>query len=274
LIGFPDFLYNDTGLDEYYEKLNFEPSDSFPTIVERVAAWAQMRAFNRLREPVDRNEFSTSSATVNAFYSAIKNAITFPAAILQSPFFDREYPKSINYGAIGAVIGHEITHGFDDQGSQFDKIGNLKNWWDTKTIEKFVNRTQCLIDQYSAYEVPEAAGLKVNGILTQGENVADNGGIKEAYRAYRAYVQKLGHEEKRLPGFEGYTNDQLFFLSYSQVWCGHSKPEALIRQLLVDPHAPLKFRVNGVLANQPEFSTAFKCPLGSKMNPHKKCVVW
>uniref|UniRef100_A0A914DSZ3 Uncharacterized protein n=2 Tax=Acrobeloides nanus TaxID=290746 RepID=A0A914DSZ3_9BILA len=274
LIGFPDFLYNDTGLDDYYVKLVFEPNDSFPAIVEKVAVWAQRRAFQRLTEPVDRTEFGTSSATVNAFYSAIKNAITFPAAILQAPFFDRDYPKAINYGAIGAVIGHEITHGFDDQGSQFDKMGNLNNWWDEKTIAKFINRTQCIIDQYSSFEVPEAAGLKVNGILTQGENIADNGGVKEAFRAYRSYIQKLGREEKRLPGFEGYTNDQIFFISYAQVWCGHSKPEALIRQILVDPHSPLKFRVNGVLANQPEFATSFKCPLGSKMNPKKKCAVW
>uniref|UniRef100_A0A914CI21 Uncharacterized protein n=1 Tax=Acrobeloides nanus TaxID=290746 RepID=A0A914CI21_9BILA len=274
LIGFPDFLYNDTGLDDYYRKLVFEPSDNFPAIMEKVAIWDQRRAFQRLIEPVDRTEFEESSATVNAFYSAVQNAIMFPAAILQAPFFDRHYPKAINYGAIGAIIGHEITHGFDDKGSQLDKMGNLNNWWDEKTIAKFINRTQCIIDQYSAFEVPEAVGLKVNGILTQGENIADNGGVKEAFRAYRSYVQKLGREEKRLPGFEDYTNDQIFFISYAQVWCGHSKPEALIHQILVNPHSPMKFRVNGVLANQPEFAASFKCPLGSKMNPKKKCSVW
>ena len=140
----------------------------------------------------------------------------FPAAILQSPFFDRTFPKVMNYGGIGAVIGHEITHAFDDQGSQFDKIGNLYNWWDAKTQTTFLKRTQCMIDQYSQYEVP-GTNLKVNGILTQGENIADNGGLKQAYRAYRAYIKKLGQEEKRLPGFENYTNDQIFYMSYAKV---------------------------------------------------------
>ena len=122
----------------------------------------------------------------------------------------------MNYGGIGAVIGHEITHAFDDQGSQFDKIGNLYNWWDAKTQTTFLKRTQCMIDQYSQYEVP-GTSLKVNGILTQGENIADNGGLKQAYRAYRAYIKKLGQEEKRLPGFENYTNDQIFYMSYAKV---------------------------------------------------------
>ena len=122
----------------------------------------------------------------------------------------------INYGGIGAVIGHEITHAFDDQGSQFDKIGNLHNWWDTTTRTTFFEKTQCMIDQYSQYKVPET-NLTLNGILTQGENIADNGGLKQAYRAYRRYIKKLGHEEKKLPGFESYTNDQIFYMSYAQV---------------------------------------------------------
>lgn len=139
----------------------------------------------------------------------------------------------------------------------------------------FLNRTKCIIDQYSKYEVPDT-GLKVNGILTQGENIADNGGIKQAFNAYQRYLQKLGREEKRLPGFEGYSNEQIFFISYAQTWCGVTKPETAIRQVLMDPHSPMRFRVNGVLVNQPGFAKAFNCPLGSKMNanPSERCSVW
>jgi predicted metalloendopeptidase len=167
-------------------------------------------------EEVDRQEFGTSSAIVNAFYSSIKNGITFPAAILQAPFFDRTFPKALNYAAMGSVIGHEITHGFDDSGSQFDARGNLFNWWDTETEKRFKNLTKCIIDQYGSYEV-EGTGLKINGILTQGENIADNGGIRQSYKAYRAYIDKQGYEEKRLPGYEGYSSNQIFFIAYVSI---------------------------------------------------------
>uniref|UniRef100_A0A0N5AT03 Neprilysin-1 n=1 Tax=Syphacia muris TaxID=451379 RepID=A0A0N5AT03_9BILA len=273
LIGYPDFLFDDAELDAYYEKLHLEPNDSYATMVQKTSKWAQNKNFYRLVEPVDRTEFGISSATVNAFYSSLKNGITFPAAILQSPLFDRSFPKAVNYGGIGAVIGHEITHGFDDQGSQFDSEGNLYDWWDTATKERFTERTKCIVDQYSSYEVP-GTGLHINGLHTQGENIADNGGVKEAYKAYKRYLEKLGHEEKRLPGLEVYTNDQIFFLSYAQTWCGKTRPEAQIRQILTDPHSPLRFRVNGVVINQPEFAHAFNCPRGAPMNPEHRCVLW
>ncbi|KAL3123466.1 hypothetical protein niasHT_004638 [Heterodera trifolii] len=273
LIGFPDFLFNDTQLDDYYKNLVLHPNDHYAEMVEKVSAWAQKKAFRRLIEEVDRSEFGTSSAVVNAFYSGVKNAITFPAAILQAPFFDQSFPKAVNYGGIGAVIGHEITHGFDDQGAQFDGIGNLKDWWDPNTQQHFVERKRCIIDQYSSFEVPDI-NLHVNGILTQGENIADNGGIKQAYRAYKTYLNKLGREEKRLPGFERYNNEQIFFISFAQTWCGHTKPETLIRQILTDPHSPYRYRVNGVVANQPEFTRAFGCPAGARMNPARRCSVW
>lgn len=273
LIGYPDFVLNDAELDKYYETLRLSEGDTYAMMVQKTSRWSQLRSFHRLIEPVDRSEFGISSSTVNAFYSSLKNGITFPAAILQAPLFDRDFPKAVNYGCIGSVIGHEITHGFDDQGSQFDGEGNLMNWWDEKTREHFNERTKCIVEQYSSYEVP-GTGLHVNGRLTQGENIADNGGIKEAYKAYMLYLSKLGHEEKRLPGLEQYTDEQIFFMSYAQTWCGHSKPEALIRQILTDPHAPLHVRVNGVVINQPEFAQAFHCPIGSPMNPSKKCVVW
>ncbi|MFH4981384.1 hypothetical protein AB6A40_008093 [Gnathostoma spinigerum] len=273
LIGYPDFIYNDTELDDFYRDLHINKNDSYATMVRKVSRWAQKRSFRRLLVPVDRTEFGIASSTVNAFYSSLKNGITFPAAVLQAPLFDSGFPKAVNYGGIGSVIGHEITHGFDDQGSQFDKIGDLSNWWDNETQTNFINRTQCIIEQYSSYEVP-GTGLKINGKLTQGENIADNGGVKEAYRAYKRHRQKNNHDDKRLPGFEQYTSDQIFFMSYAQTWCGKSKIEAAVRQILTDPHAPMRFRVNGVVVNQPEFAKAFNCPLGSPMNPRKKCVVW
>ncbi len=182
----------------------------------------------------------------------------------------------MNYGGIGAGIGHEITHGFDDHGAQFDKAGNLDNSWDPLTQRKFLNRTKCIIEQYSSYEVPNTGHLHINGILTQGENIADNGGIKQAYKAYRAYRdrQLAGGEEPPLPGLEHYSNDQIFFISYAQTWCGSSKPETAVRQVLVDPHSPMRFRVNGVVVNQPEFAKAFSCPASAPMNPEGRCAVW
>uniref|UniRef100_A0A183C115 Peptidase_M13 domain-containing protein n=1 Tax=Globodera pallida TaxID=36090 RepID=A0A183C115_GLOPA len=132
---------------------------------------------------------------------------------------------------------------------------------------------RCIIDQYSSFEVPDT-NLHVNGILTQGENIADNGGIKQAYQAYKTYLRKLGREEKRLPGFERYSNEQIFFISFAQTWCGHTKPETLIRQILTDPHSPYRYRVNGVVVNQPEFARAFSCPVGAPMNPERRCSVW
>uniref|UniRef100_A0A0K0FE70 Neprilysin-1 (inferred by orthology to a C. elegans protein) n=1 Tax=Strongyloides venezuelensis TaxID=75913 RepID=A0A0K0FE70_STRVS len=273
LIGYPEFIKNSTSLDEYYKGLVIENDDSYVDILQKVTTWSQHKALRRLLEPVDREDFGMSSAVVNAFYSSVKNAITFPAAILRAPFFDRRFPKSINYGGIGAVIGHEITHGFDDQGSQFDKIGNLRNWWDKKTQKEFRKRTKCIVDQYGAYEVPDT-GLKINGVLTQGENIADNGGIKGAFRAYKNYIKRLGNDEPRIPGFAKYSNDQIFFMSYAQTWCGKAKPQSVVRQILGDPHSPMRFRVNGVMVNQPDFANAFKCPVGSKMNPGKRCEVW
>uniref|UniRef100_A0A0N5A3H9 Neprilysin n=1 Tax=Parastrongyloides trichosuri TaxID=131310 RepID=A0A0N5A3H9_PARTI len=273
LIGYPDFIKNTTSLDKYYTGLVLDKDDSYSEILQKITTWSQHKVFRRLLEPVDRTDFGMSSAVVNAFYSSVKNAITFPAAILRAPFFDRRFPKAINYGGIGAVIGHEITHGFDDQGSQFDKIGSLRNWWDEKTQKEFKVRTKCIVDQYGAYEVPDT-GLKINGVLTQGENIADNGGIKGAFRAYRNYIKKLGHEEPRIPGFEKYSNDQIFFMSYAQTWCGKAKPQSVIRQILGDPHSPMRFRVNGVMVNQPDFANAFQCPIGSAMNPGKRCEVW
>lgn len=225
----------------------------------------------------------------------------FPAGILQGEFFTNDRPKYLNYGGIGYVMGHEMTHGFDDQGRQFDKEGNLVEWWQPETKKKYLERAQCIIDQYSNYTVKEV-GLKVcqssfyyrtwfinvtlivlqkknylltqiNGINTQGENIADNGGIKEAYLAYNDWEQSNGQQEARLPGLQ-YSPQQMFWIGAANVWCNKYRPEALKARVITDPHSPGEFRVIGPMSNMPEFAKDFNCPLGSPMNPAKKCTVW
>ncbi|GMR38022.1 hypothetical protein PMAYCL1PPCAC_08217, partial [Pristionchus mayeri] len=272
LIGFADWVLDEDKLDEWYEKLDISATDTLEAMVEKSHRWSNDFSYRRLLEKVDRHEFTTNSATVNAFYSSIKNGIIFPAGILQPPFFSPDFPKALNYGGIGAVIGHEITHGFDDLGNQFDASGNLHEWWQPQTRKEFEKRAQCIIEQYGNETIPEI-DMNLNGKLTQGENIADNGGIKAAYRAYSSYLAKHG-AEPRLPGMTQITNEQLFFIGYAQTWCNKYKPEALTNTVLTDPHAPGKFRVEVVAKNQKEFAAAFNCPAGSKMNPEDRCAVW
>lgn len=176
----------------------------------------------------------------------------------------------LNYGAMGTVIGHEITHGFDDEGAQFDSIGNLQNWWTNNTLEHFQNLSQCFIDQYSAIN-DSRVGLTLNGKNTLGENIADNGGVRESFEAYVS----LGLKEPSLPGLTNYTNEQLFFISYANTWCSVTRNEKLRQNILYDPHAPAKYRVNLPLANFDVFSRIWSCPCDSNMNKGKqKCVVW
>ncbi|CAJ0584866.1 unnamed protein product, partial [Mesorhabditis spiculigera] len=272
-IGYPDFILDNKQLDEKYERLDLLPEDNYFALMRKAVVWMQEKEFFKLEKPFDKKEFDVSPAVVNAFYSPEKNAITFPAGILQPPFFSGEYPKVVNYGAMGAVIGHEITHGFDDQGSQYDLNGNLQNWWNENSLAGFNERKTCIVEQYGNYSVP-GTPFKVNGKLTQGENIADNGGVKEAFRAYRKYINTQGSEEPRLPGLQMFTNDQVFFLSYAHFWCGHKKEAAAIQQVLTDEHSPELFRVSGVLSNLEEFAKAYKCPLGAPLNPAGKCRVW
>ncbi|CAG2104773.1 unnamed protein product [Medioppia subpectinata] len=183
----------------------------------------------------------------------------------------RQSCSYLNFGGIGFVIGHEITHGFDDRGRQFDKDGNNKNWWDSQTDSNFKDRAQCIIEQYGNFTVPENS-LQINGVNTQGENIADNGGIKEAFRAYQEWVKDHG-PEKPLPGLN-YTPQQLFWISAANVWCGKYRPEVLKLRVQVGSHSPAQFRVVGPVSNLPEFAQTFNCPIGSAMNPKHKCSVW
>ncbi|XP_046673742.1 endothelin-converting enzyme homolog isoform X3 [Homalodisca vitripennis] len=268
MIGFPDFILDAEKLDERYKELNVNQNTYFQNNIH-ANQFNLRRNLQNLGTPVNKTRWNMTPPTVNAYYTPTRNQIVFPAGILQAPFYDISHQQALNYGAMGVVMGHELTHAFDDQGREYDKIGNLHQWWNNKTIEKFKNQTDCVVKQYSDYEIN---GKHLNGKQTLGENIADNGGLKAAFRAYLDWVSK-NKEELRLPALN-LTHRQLFFLSFAQVWCSASTEEATNLQIEKDAHAPPKFRVIGSLSNSPDFAREFNCPLGSKMNPVKKCEVW
>ncbi|GFT19377.1 neprilysin-2 [Nephila pilipes] len=270
-IGYPHELLNDTLVLELYENLTITNGSYFDNIMS-LRRWSTDYAFSQLRKPNIRGEWKkhARAAVVNAFYNALENSIEFPAGILQNAFFNKDRPHYMNFGAIGYVIGHEITHGFDDRGRQFDKDGNNVNWWDTTTDELFKKKARCIIEQYGNYTAEN--GLNVNGINTQGENIADNGGLKEAYWAYHSWVKDHG-AEPQLPGLK-YTPSQLFWISAANVWCGKYRPEVLKLRIISGSHSPPQFRVVGPMSNLKEFAKEFQCPPDSPMNKPNKCQVW
>ncbi|XP_076320540.1 neprilysin-1-like isoform X3 [Tachypleus tridentatus] len=269
-IGYPEFITNNTELDKEYEGIELHPDKYFENGLENLKYYAFQEQL-KLRTPVNRNRWVTSPAVVNAFYTRSKNLISFPAGILQPPLYHQNYPRFLNYGGIGVVIGHEVTHGFDNKGRQFDPDGNLQSWWHNDSIVRFQAKAECVINQYSNYVVPDL-NIPLNGINTQGENIADNGGVKQAFWAYKRWAQKHGPESS-LPGIN-LNHYQLFFLQFAQIWCGISRPKAAVHIVRVDSHSPGRFRVVGTLSNLKEFSEVYHCPPGSPMNPRKKCEVW
>ncbi|GAB1602198.1 neprilysinneprilysin-1-like [Argonauta hians] len=272
LIGYPEFILERSKLDKFYETLHVN-ADSYFNNVHQTKKFKAHKQIERLREPPDRTKWFQCRliAEINAYYHPNTNDIIFPAGILQPVFYSKSYPQSLNYGGIGIVIGHEITHGFDNRGRKFDMTGNLKQWWKNETIEAFNNKTQCMVDLYSSL-VLEQAGLKVKGINTLGENIADNGGLKQAYQAYQQWVADHGPEPP-LPRIN-LTHDQLFFVNYARIWCGKMRAEEARDQIRNEIHSPGPIRVKGPLTNSVEFSRAFNCPVGSNMNPKHKCHVW
>ena len=213
--------------------------------------------------------------TVNAYYNPTDNTINFPAAILQPPFFDANADDAINYGGIGAVIGHEASHGFDDQGSQFDGDGNNENWWTKEDRAKFDSRTDKLVDQFNGYApIKDHPDLHVNGKLTLGENIADLGGLNIAYDALQTALKS--HPEEASEKIDGYTEDQRFFLNWARVWRGAIRDKAQMVYLNADPHSPMKFRAIGAPSNMPAFASAFQCKPGDPMvRPADKQVkIW
>ena len=236
---------------------------------KRATEFEYNRTISKLGKPVDRSEWGMTPQTVNAYYNPTMNEIVFPAAILQPPFFDMKAEDAVNYGGIGAVIGHEIGHGFDDQGSTFDGDGVMRNWWTAKDQSEFKKRTSALISQYSGFKVfPD---LNVNGEFTLGENIGDLGGLSIALKAYKASLNG-----KPAPVMDGFTGEQRVFIGWAQVWLGKSRDEALRSQVSTDPHSPARFRVNGVVRNIPEFYTAFKVKQTDSLYlaPEKRVKIW
>jgi putative endopeptidase len=260
-IGYPD-KWRD------YSSLKIIKNDYFGN-QQRATAFEYNRQLNKLGKAVDRTEWGMTPQTVNAYYNPPLNEIVFPAAILQPPFYDPNVEDAVNYGGIGAVIGHEIGHGFDDQGSTFDGDGVMRNWWTPKDLVAFKQKTGALVAQYSAFKVfPD---LTVNGEFTQGENIGDLGGLSIALNAY-----KISLKGKESPVLDGFTGEQRIFLGWGQVWLDKAREDDLRGQVANDPHSPAKFRINGVVRNIPEFYTAFNIkPTDSLyLAPNKRVKIW
>jgi putative endopeptidase len=210
---------------------------------------------------------------VNAYYRGSMNDITFPAGILQPPFFENSIDDAVNFGGIGLVIGHEMTHGFDDQGRKFDAKGNLNDWWTAEDGKKFEERAKCIDDEYSSFSPVD--NMHLNGKLTLGENTADNGGARIAFMALeQVLAEKAKNDPKVLEKIDGFTPEQRYFLGFGQVWCDNRRDEFSKEMVTLDPHSPDKFRVNGVVQNMPEFQKAFSCKAGSPMVRQPACRVW
>jgi endothelin-converting enzyme/putative endopeptidase len=231
----------------------------------RANAFEFRRTLSKIGRPLDRKEWRMTPPTVNAYYRATLNDINFPAGILQPPFYDNDMDDAVNFGGIGAVIGHELTHGFDDQGRKFGPDGSLKDWWTEADAREFEKRAQCIVDEYGSFSpVPD---VKLNGKLTLGENTADNGGVRVALRA-------LHESSPEAKGIDGFTPDQRFFLGFAQVWCENRTSESARLLAQVDPHSPGRYRVNGTVSNMPEFQKAFGCKEGQAMVRENMCHVW
>jgi endothelin-converting enzyme/putative endopeptidase len=231
------------------------------------------RQLTKIGRPVDRGEWGMSPPTVNAYYNPQMNDINFPAGILQPPYFDPSQDDAVNYGDAGGVIGHELSHGFDDEGRQFDAHGNLRNWWKKTDEAQFTKRAQCVVDEYNGFVAVD--DLHVNGQLTLGENLADLAGLRLAFLAYMDRAAKGSVGPAGTPAEYGnLTPTQQFFVAYAQGWCENHRPEDLRMGVQTDPHSPEKFRVNGVVVNLPEFQQAFACKTGQPMAPAKRCSVW
>jgi putative endopeptidase len=262
-IGYPD-VYRD------YSSVVIKPDDLLGNI-ERADTFESKRQVAKIDRPLDRKEWGMTPPTVNAYYSPSFNEIVFPAGILQPPFFDKSMDDGVNFGGIGLVIGHELTHGFDDQGRKYDPEGNLRDWWTEQDGKEFEKRVSCVADEYSNFVAVD--DLRLNGRLTLGENTADNGGARIALMALEHMIadDKTGKESQKI---DGYTPEQRFFLGFGRVWCEKRRPEVSRTRVLTDPHSPGKYRVDGVVQNMPEFQKAWGCKAGQPMVAENACHVW
>ncbi|KAF9154692.1 hypothetical protein BG015_000220 [Linnemannia schmuckeri] len=282
LVGYstdaPD-VASSKALDEYFKGYTVAANDYFGNQF-KYSGWSATDTFRQLPLPVNKNSMSMVPATVNAYYSPSSNSINFPAGILQLPFFNVENPEYINYGSMGVIGGHEIGHAFDNTGRHYDSIGRIENWWTNATSKAFDEKAQCYVNQYGNFTIkgPDGKDHNLDGQLTLGENLADNGGIKMAFRVWQSRAKSDPNGKKiknfKLPGLDKYTPEQLFFIAYGRLWCNKMRPAALLNLVRTNPHSPAKWRINGVAQNSPDFAKAFKCKAGSPMNPANKCEVW
>ena len=260
-IGYPD-KWRD------YSRLELAADDLVGNVM-RAQRFEYLRNVNKLGQPVDHSEWEMTPQTVNAYYEPERNEIVFPAGILQPPFFNAAADDAVNYGSIGGIIGHEISHAFDDQGSQYDEKGNLRNWWTAQDHKAFAAKTKALVAEYSAFEpVP---GYRLNGELTLGENIADNSGLAVAFKAY---LLSLGG--KAAPVLDGFTGEQRLYIGWAQAWREKDRDNFLIKLIKSDPHSPPAQRTLGVVVNQPAFYQAFSVKPGDRMYlpPQQRVIMW
>ena len=262
-IGYPD-VWRD------YSKLSIQPGDLMGNFL-RANEFESRRQIAKISKPLDRKEWGMTPPTVNAYYNGSRNEIVFPAGILQPPFFDKTMDDGVNFGGIGVVIGHELTHGFDDQGRKYDPQGNLRDWWTEQDGKEFETRASCVANEYSNFVAID--DLKLNGRLTLGENTADNGGARIALMALLRMIEQ-DQSGKTAEKIDGYTPEQRLFLGFGRVWCEKRRPEFSRMLVTVDPHSPGRYRVNGVVQNMPEFQKAWGCKAGQPMVSENQCRVW
>jgi predicted metalloendopeptidase len=260
-IGYPD-KWRD------YSSMTITPGDHFANSMAGIE-FEYDRQARKVGNPVDRDEWHMTPQMVNAYNNPLMNEMAYPAGILQPPFFHRDFPAAMNYGAIGGGIGHELTHGFDDQGRKFDPKGRLQEWWEPEVADKFMAQAACVDEFFSGYEVEP--GAAVNGKLTLGENIADIGGLKQSHAAYKRWESRHGTPE---PLLEEITDEQLLFVAWGQIWCTLMTPEYARLQVTTDPHTPAQFRVLGPVSHIPAFAEAFGCEVGDPMRPEEQCLVW
>jgi len=260
-IGYPD-QWRD------YSRLTVDRNDLIGNLM-RASEFEAHRQLAKIDKPTNKLEWGMTPPTVNAYYSPDHNEIVFPAGILQPPFFDRTMDDAVNFGAIGLVIGHELTHGFDDEGRQYDPQGNLRDWWTAEDAKQFEERANCIVQEYGDFVSVD--DLKLNGKLTLGENTADNGGARIALMALHEMMKETPDADKKI---DGYTPDQRYFLGFARAWCENVTPETLRLGVRTDPHSPGRWRVNGVVQNMPDFEQAFQCKAGQPMVRANACRVW
>lgn len=281
LIAYPDFLFNDTYMNTRYRGLKVDEEGYFKNAVN-IAQFEKAYEMSEITRPVDRNEWLMFPQEINAYYSPRSNKIAFPAGILQPPFWQSGASMAANFGGIGTIMGHEVTHGFDNHGRLFDGDGMMQDWWSNSSQVEFQNATKCFIDQYAQYDAtlptyaPRSTKIvkpasKTDSTLTLGETLADNGGLRVAWDAWKSSPSV---PTQRLPGLQHIPDDQLFFLSFAQNWCTNTRPQDLEKRLLIDEHPAPWVRVNGAVSNSQEFQRAYQCGANAKMNPSKRCSLW